>query len=227
MIKLIDLLHTMVLVPVTLLPIINPLSAAPVFTLTVSGDSLATRRLARQVAINCWFVLVVSLFIGTYVLDLFGISLPIVRIGGGLLVAMSGWRMLNRSDDDEVQLAVRRSSQQQVHLSEAEVVRRSFFPITFPLTTGPGTIAASIAIGAGLPRQPALFVANALAVTLGATLTVAVIYLVYRHAPALLAKLGEVGTLVMTRLLAFVLLCIGISIMWAGWAELNGIAVAP
>jgi multiple antibiotic resistance protein len=171
-------------------------------------------------------VLVASLFIGTYVLDLFGISLPIVRIGGGLLVAASGWRMLNRSDDDEVQLAVKRSSQR-TPLSEAEVMRRSFFPITFPLTTGPGTIAASIAIGAGLPRQPALFVANALAVTLGASLTVAVIYLVYRHAPALLAKLGEVGSLVMTRLLAFVLLCIGISIMWAGWAELNGIAPPP
>jgi multiple antibiotic resistance protein len=58
---------------------------------------------------------------------------------------------------------------------------------------------------------------------LGATLTVAVIYLVYRHAPALLARLGEVGSLVMTRLMAFVLLCIGIQILWTGWAELNGI----
>jgi len=223
MTKVIDLLHIMVLVPVTLLPIINPLGAAPVFTLTVGSDPLATRQLARQVSINCWFVLVVSLFVGTYVLDLFGISLPIVRIGGGLLLATSGWRMLNSSDDDDVQAAVERS--QRVALSRAEVVRRSFFPITFPLTTGPGTIAASIAIGAGLPRQPALFVVNALAVTLGASLTVAAIYLVYRNAPVLLARLGEVGTLVMTRLLAFVLLCIGISIMWTGWAELNGIAV--
>jgi len=223
MTKVIDLLHIMVLVPVTLLPIINPLGAAPVFTLTVGSDPLATRQLARQVSINCWFVLVVSLFVGTYVLDLFGISLPIVRIGGGLLLATSGWRMLNSSDDDDVQAAVERS--QRVALSRAEVVRRSFFPITFPLTTGPGTIAASIAIGAGLPRQPALFVVNALAVTLGASLTVAAIYLVYRNAPVLLARLGEVGTLVMTRLLAFVLLCIGISIMWTGWAELNGIVV--
>lgn len=223
MTKLIDLLHIMVLVPVTLLPIINPLSAAPVFTLTAGSEGAATRRLARQVAINCWFVLVASLFVGTYVLDLFGISLPIVRIGGGLLVAAMGWRMLDRSDDDEVQLAVKRTS---ARMSDAEVMRRSFFPITFPLTTGPGTIAASIAIGAGLPRQPALFVANALAVTLGASLTAATIYLVYRNAPALLAKLGEIGTLVMMRLSAFVLLCIGISMVWAGWAELNGIALA-
>ncbi|HEY2977459.1 MAG TPA: MarC family protein [Burkholderiaceae bacterium] len=216
-----DLLHTMVLVPVTLLPIINPLTAAPLFTMTAGGEPDAIRQLARQVATNCWFVLVGSLFVGTYVLDLFDISLPIVRIGGGLLVAASAWRMLNRSDDDGVQEAIKRS--QRRVLSDAEVVKRSFFPITFPLTTGPGTIAASIAIGAGMPRQPALYVANALAVVLGATLTAAVIYLVYRNAPALLARLGEVGTLVMTRLMAFVLLCIGISFMWTGWAELNGI----
>jgi multiple antibiotic resistance protein len=173
------------------------------------------------VAINCWFILVGSLLIGTYVLDLFGISLPIVRIGGGLLVAASGWRMLNHSDDDEVRAAVKR--RQASALSHAEVVKRSFFPLTFPLTTGPGTIAAAIAIGAGLPRQPALYVVGAVVAVLGATLTVAVIYLVYRHAARLMARIGEVGALVMTRLMAFALLCVGIQILWTGWAELNGI----
>ncbi len=217
-----EFLNAMVLVPVTLLPIINPLAGAPVFAMAAGDDRVATRQLARQVAINCWFVLVASLLVGTYVLELFGISLPIVRVGGGLLVAASGWRMLNTSNDDEVHAAVKRS--QSAALSRAEVVKRSFFPITFPLTTGPGTIAASIAIGAGLPRQPALYVVGALVVLLGAALTVAVIYLVYRNASRLMARLGEVGTLVMTRLMAFVLLCIGIDILWTGWAELNGIA---
>jgi multiple antibiotic resistance protein len=174
------------------------------------------------VALNCWFVLVISLLIGTYVLDLFGISIPIVRVGGGLLVAASGWRMLNRRDDDEVTSAVKRS--QRSDLAETEIVKRSFFPITFPLTTGPGTIAASIAIGAGLPRQPALYVVGALVAILGATVTVAVIYVVYRNAARLMERLGEVGALVMTRLMAFVLLCIGIEIIWTGWSELNGIA---
>ena len=159
------------------------------------------------------------MLIGTYVLELFGISLPIVRIGGGLLVAASGWRMLNHSDDDEVRAAVKR--EQARASSRADVVKRSFFPLTFPLTTGPGTIAAAIAIGAGLPRQPTLYVVGALVAVLGATLTVAVIYLVYRHAARLMARLGEVGALVMTRLMAFVLLCLGIQILWTGWVELN------
>lgn len=214
--------NALVLVPVTLLPIINPLAGAPLFAMAAGDDRVVTRQLARQVAINCWFVLVASLLVGTYVLELFGISLPIVRVGGGLLVAASGWRMLNTSNDDDVHAAVKRS--QSAALSRAEVVKHSFFPITFPLTTGPGTIAASIAIGAGLPRQPALYVVGALVVLLGAALTVAVIYLVYRNASRLMARLGEVGTLVMTRLMAFVLLCIGIDILWTGWAELNGIA---
>jgi multiple antibiotic resistance protein len=162
------------------------------------------------------------MLIGTYVLDLFGISIPIVRVGGGLLVAASGWRMLNSNEDDDVTSAVKRT--QRSDLTEAEIVKRSFFPITFPLTTGPGTIAASIAIGAGLPRQPALYVLGAFVAVAGATVTVAVIYLVYRNAARLMDRLGEVGALVMTRLMAFVLLCIGIEILWTGWSELNGIA---
>ena len=205
----------------TLLPIINPLSGAPVFTATAGHNPHVAQRLAKQVAINCWFVLVVSMLVGTYVLDIFGISLPIVRIGGGLLVAAAGWRMLNSQDDDSVRDAVVHS--QAPDLSEAEIVRRSFFPVTFPLTTGQGSIAAAIALGAKMPGTPALYVVGALVAVLGAAITAGVIYVVYKHAATLLAKLGEVGTLVMMRLVAFILLCIGIEIMWTGWAELNHI----
>src|SRR5262249_35163173 len=77
----IPLLKALVLVPITLLPIINPLSTAPVFIATVGADRDLAKRLARQVAINAWFVVVLSILIGTYVLDLFGISLPVVRVG--------------------------------------------------------------------------------------------------------------------------------------------------
>lgn len=212
-------LKALVIVPLTLLPIINPLSGAPVFTTTAGPHPQVAQRLAKQVAINCWFVLVVSMLVGTYVLEIFGISLPIVRIGGGLLVAASGWRMLNNQDDDSVRQAVAHS--QTADLSEAEIVRRSFFPITFPLTTGPGSIAAAIALGAKIPTTPTLYVVGALVAVLGAAITAGVIYVVYKHAASLLARLGEVGTLVMMRLVAFILLCIGIEIMWTGWAELN------
>jgi len=213
-------LKALVLVPVTLLPIINPLSTAPVFAATVGNNQSLAKRLARQVAINSWFVVVTSILIGTYVLAIFGISLPVVRLGGGLLVAATAWRMLHRTDDDEVHAA---AAEKASEMSYAEIVRRSFFPITFPLTTGPGTIAASIALGSQIPTTPVLYLAGAIVAAAGAVLVSAVLYLIFRNSARVLAWLGEIGMLVLMRLMAFILLCIGIQIMWNGWAELNGI----
>ena len=218
---LVTLLKSLVLVPVTLLPIINPLSTAPVFIASVGSDDRLAKHLARQVAINSWFVVVTSILIGTYVLALFGISLPVVRIGGGLLVAATAWRMLHRTADDDVHAA---AAEKASEMSRAEIMRRSFFPITFPLTTGPGTIAASIALGTQMPSRPVLFLAGAIVAAAGAAVTSAALYLIFRNSTRLVAWLGEVGMLVLTRLMAFILLCIGIQIMWTGWAELNGIA---
>jgi multiple antibiotic resistance protein len=218
---IVPFLQSLALVPITLLPIINPLTGAPVFVATAGHNRGVARRLARQVAVNAWFIILLSMLVGTYVLDLFGISLPIVRIGGGLLVAATAWRMLDRHEGDQVQAA---AAEEASALSDAEIMRRSFFPITFPLTTGPGTIAASIALGANLPRSPAMFVAGALVSAAGAALTALVVYLVYRNSARVLARLGPVGTLVMMRLFAFILLCIGIQFIWTGWAELNGLS---
>ena len=217
---LIPFLKAVVLMPATLLPIINPLSSAPVFVATVGNDRVLAQRLARQVAINSWFVVFGSVAIGTYVLQLFGISLPVVRLGGGLLVAATAWRMLHRAGGDDVQTAIAETA---VEMTEAEVVRRSFFPITFPLTTGPGTIAASIALGAKIPATPFLYIIATFAAAVGALLVSAVLYLVLKNSVAVVTRLGEVGMLVLTRLMAFILLCIGIEIMWTGWAELNSI----
>ncbi len=214
-------LKALIFVPMTLLPIINPLSTAPVFVATVGHDRDLAQRLARQIAINSWFVLVACMLIGTYVLALFGISLPVVRVAGGLLLAATGWRMLHRADDDEVRSA---ATEEACALSNYELVRRSFFPMTFPLTTGPGTIAASIALGAQIDRTaPVLYLAGAAIAAAGAAIVSLVLYYVFKNSTAVLKWLGDMGTLVMMRLMAFILLCIGIQIMWTGWAELNGL----
>ena len=213
-------LKALILIPVTLLPIINPLSTAPLFVATVGANRSITKPLARQVAINAWFVVVASMLVGTYVLAFFGVSLPVVRLGGGLLVAATAWRMLHRAEDDDVHAA---AAEEASTLSDVEIVRRSLFPITFPLTTGPGTIAASIALGAQIPATPVLYLAGAVVAAAGAALVSLVLYLVFRNSAALLDRLGAIGMLVMMRLMAFILLCIGIQIMWNGWAELNGV----
>jgi multiple antibiotic resistance protein len=213
-------LSALFLVPLTLLPIINPLSSAPVFVATAGRSEHVVRMLARQVAINSWFVLIGSMLVGSHVLALFGISLPIVRIGGGVLVCATAWRMLNRRDDDDVHVA---ATEEAVDLPEAEIVRRSFFPITFPLTTGPGTIATAIALGAQIPRTPVLYLVGVVVAVAGTAATALVLYYTFRHAGTVLNWLGPIGSLVMMRLIAFILLCIGIQIMWTGWVDLNSL----
>jgi multiple antibiotic resistance protein len=215
---LVPFLQSLALVPLTLLPIINPVGGAAIFVSTAGDDPRIVRMMARQVAVNGWIILVASMLIGTYVLDIFGISLPIVRIGGGLLVASYGWQLLHDNGTDAVQDAV---AQHAIEIPDTEIMRRSFSPLTFPLTVGPGCMSASIALGAKLPTTPMLYLEGATVAALGAAITVAVVYLCYRNASKLLRRLGDVGTLVMRRLMAFILLCIGIEIMWTGWAELN------
>jgi multiple antibiotic resistance protein len=215
---ILPILKALLLVPLTLLPIINPLSTAPVFVATVGRNHALAARLARQVAVNSWFVIVTAMLIGTYVLAIFGISLAIVRVGGGLLVASTAWRMLHRTDDDAVHA---KAAEETCEMTQADIVRRSFFPITFPLTTGPGTIAASIALGAQIPTTPALYLAGAVVAASGALLVSLALYLIFKNSMRVVTWLGEVGMLVMTRLMAFILLCIGLQIMWDGWAELN------
>jgi multiple antibiotic resistance protein len=213
-------LESLVLVPLTLLPIINPLGNAPIFNSTAGSDARVVGKFARKVAVNSWVVLMVSMLVGIYVLDFFGISLEIVRLGGGLMVAAMGWRALNSQGDDTVREAVAHRPQGP---SDREIAQQSFFPLTFPLTTGPGSISAAIALGVHLPRKPLQYLLGALVAALGAAATALAIYLCYRHSARVLAKLGEIGTIVIMRLFAFILLCIGIEIMWSGWAALNHI----
>jgi len=215
---LILFLKATLLVPVTLLPILDPFGNMPVFASLARSMTPATEiRLARQVAINCWVMLLGAMFIGAHVLSFFGISLPIVRIGGGILVAATGWRLLH----DEGQNAIRDEvATKDEAWSEEEFKLRSFYPISFPLTVGPGTIAASITLGANTPTRIVDWVISVGSAALGVTLTVLVIYLCYRYANRLLALLGSLGTMVVLRLSAFILMCIGIEILWNGLLDL-------
>jgi len=217
---LIIFLKAVILIPVTLLPILNPFGIAPVFAnLLGNVPRQIENRVARQVAINCWFLLVGAIFIGSHVLSFFGISLPIVRIGGGILVAVSGWRLLSENGQ-EASIPTQVAKTYDDELSNEELKARSFYPISFPLTVGPGTIAASITLGANTPARLVDWVMSIGSAALGSALTVLVVYLCYRSANKLVGLLGRLGTMVLLRLSAFILLCIGIQIFWSGFTGL-------
>lgn len=196
-----------------LFAIINPYGLAFVFldkTMSLSESERA--RVALRVAIYAFGVLLVSLFIGSQILNFFGISIPALRIAGGLVVAVSGWSMLHAPPPSHEGRATSTAN-------FATIRQMAFFPLTIPLTAGPGTIATAIAIGTNRPRGLDEFFSSAVAWFVVALAVAATIYHAYKRSSAMARLFGEEGTSVVTRLSAFLLLCVGVQIIITGVVE--------
>jgi multiple antibiotic resistance protein len=203
-----------------LIPIVNPLGGAPVFLAMTAGNDNATRNLlARQVAINSLILLLVSVFIGGFVLEFFGISVPVVQVAGGLLVSSMGWQLLTHGAAQPEPVA---------DASGADVVAtRAFYPLTLPLTVGPGTISVAITIGANHRTSITSYLIASIASIVGAVIVCATVYACYRNSRRLGQLLGKSGTAVVIRLTAFILVCIGVQIVWNGVVALLGTVGMP
>ncbi len=193
-----------------LLPIVDPLGGAPIYLAMITGLTPAERdRMAKLVSINSFFLLLVSILAGAYVLDFFGVSIPAVQVGGGFIVCFIAWSLLTSPNAPAV--ADRPSTSEVDPLSQ-----RAFYPITMPLTVGPGAISVAVTLGANPPRGIRPLLSTTLAHVLGVLITVVSIYLCYRYAERILRRLGTTGTNVLIRLSAFIMFCIGIQIVWNG-----------
>lgn len=196
-----------------LFAIINPYGLAFVFldkTMSLSESERA--RVALRVAIYAFAVLLVSLFIGSHILNFFGISIPALRIAGGLVVAVSGWSMLHAPPLSHETRATSTANFMTIR-------KTAFFPLTIPLTTGPGTIATAIAIGINQPGDLDKLFSSAVAWFVVALAVAATIYHAYKRSSAMARLFGEEGTSIVTRLSAFLLLCVGVQIIITGVAE--------
>ena len=208
--------ETLLLAVAALLPIVNPLGGAPIYLAkTADLSPEAHTELSRRVAVNCFMLLLVSTFIGAYVLDFFGLSIPAVQVAGGGVVCAIGWNLLNAPDQSPVAThdAVRAGT-------PTDLARRAFYPLTMPLTVGPGSISVAITLGANQPADVRSLIATSFGHIAGISIVVLIVFVCYRYADPILRKLGDVGTAIVTRLTAFILLCIGVQILWNGIAGL-------
>jgi multiple antibiotic resistance protein len=197
-----------------LFPIVNPLGGSPIFLAQTEGyPEDARRKLARQIAINSFVLLVASYFIGTYILEFFGISIPVVQVGGGLIVISTGWAMLKQGGGDE-----RRELQKS--MQPQDLYGQAFFPLTLPLTVGPGSISIAITLGANAARHHPVHVLAMAAALVAAALVAVSVYLCYAFADRLARILGATGMSVLLRLSSFLLVCIGVQIVWNGASTL-------
>jgi multiple antibiotic resistance protein len=211
-----ELVRTSLLIVGALFPIVNSPENLPVFLSLTSDLSSANRAvLSRKIALYGFVLLLVSVLIGTHILAFFGISLPVVQVGGGFVVIAAGWKLLNRPDDDGSAPVSPLKAQQASYLS-----RRAFYPLTLPLTVGPGSISVAIAVGASrLPGDAARWTLL-VAALVGCAFLAITIYLVYRFAEPIGRILGDTAMNIIIRLSSFILLCIGVQIMWNGVSAL-------
>lgn len=209
------LLKSTILVVTALFPIVNPLGSAPIFLSLTHFYGAAERRiLSRRIALNSVILIVVSYLIGTHILAFFGISLPVVQIGGGLVLTSAGWAMLKQKEEDPTKADVHRTVDMH-HLFE-----KAFYPLTLPLTVGPGSISVAITLGANESHGDHRILLSIIGAVIGALLIACSVYLCYAFADRLASALGPTAMNVIMRLSSFLLVCIGVQIIWNGLSAL-------
>ena len=205
------LLKETILLVAALFPIVNPLGSAAIFSSLVGGIEESVQQiLSRKIAIYSFVLLMVSILWGVEVLSFFGISIYAVQIGGGLIVTVTGWSLLNqkgsksRPDGDD----------------EGDILEHAFYPFTLPITVGPGSISVGITLGAHLMSgmgelafiSPRVLIPS----LIGAAVVCYLIYICYRYSRKVERLLGKTGTIVVMRMSSFILVCIGIQIILNG-----------
>jgi multiple antibiotic resistance protein len=210
---ILEVLRNLTLTFATLFPIVNPLGVAPIFlSLTSEYPDSIRKLLARKIAIYGFLLLGGSLAIGSAVLTFFGISLGIIQIAGGLVLANTGWTMLNQEGSDNP------AGPKTGTLEGA--MQHAFYPLTLPLAVGPGCISVTVAFGAHIRQQSTVahidYIPPFLGALVGMVLVCIALSLCFEHAGRLATFLGRSGTNIVVRLSAFLLLAMGVQIIWNG-----------
>jgi multiple antibiotic resistance protein len=198
-----------------LFSIVNPIGASLMFYNVTADRSHAERLvLARRIAVNSLWILLGSLWFGSYILTFFGVSIGALRVAGGLVVAVRAWALLMAPEAQH--------ERKQNDAASAEGRQDvAFFPLTMPFTTGPGSISVAIALASERPNDSGVWPFFG-GVTLAAIAIAALVWSLYASADRVLSRLGEAGATVVSRMAAFLLLCIGVQIVSTGAESLIG-----
>jgi multiple antibiotic resistance protein len=205
-----------------LLPLINPLGSALVFLGLVGRAPIDTyRTLARRIAINTVIFFAVIELIGSSLLGFFGISLPIMQVSGGIVIAMIGWSLLNQKESapnpEKTEAAVPAVTKAEID----ELQDKAFYPFTFPITAGPGCIVVMLTLSVHATQHTVSETVLAhVGLFIAAIVLSGSIYLCYAYAPKIARSISPSTAHGILRVVAFILLCIGVQIAWNGISEL-------
>ena len=218
-----------------LLPLINPIGSGLIFLSLVGAAPISVyHSLARRIAINTILFLAVIDLVGSAVLRFFGISLPIVQVSGGLVIAAIAWSLLNQDSAELSPEKTRAAAQMQASDPvqadgvSRNLLQKTFYPFTFPITAGPGCIVVMLTLSAQTPQRPISenLIAHA-GLLLAILLLCIAVYFSYAYAPRLAQRISPSTAHGILRVIAFILLCIGVQIAWNGLSALLATVIKP
>jgi multiple antibiotic resistance protein len=198
-----------------LFSIVNPVLSAVIFNqLTADRTHPQRLRLARRVGLYSFGLMMFALWVGSYVLNFFGITLGALKVAGGLVIAVGAWRLLHAPERREAE------KEQQLHqggrtAAAGDVGDIAFFPVTIPFTVGPGTISVCITLGANRPPGSGA-IPYLLSLSLAALAMAIIVWGLFSFADRIGPVIGRTATRAMTRLFALILLCLGVQIVASG-----------
>lgn len=206
-----DLLTYVAVVVAGLLPIANPFSTAPVFlAVTTNLDPESKYKLLKLTCIYMFSILVIFLLAGALILSFFGISVSSLRIAGGLIITVLGFRMLFPDTNKQKEEVT-------IHTYE-QAKSLAFTPLAMPMLSGPGSIAVIIGMAAQISENDTflLRMGGYAVVALGILITVMICWLVLRSSTRIIRFLGNTGIDALTRIMGFILICIGVEFVASG-----------
>ena len=207
-----------------LLPLINPIGSALIF-LGLVGDEPARvyHSLARRIAMATFFFLVVIEFLGSLLLNFFGISLPIIQLTGGLVIVATAWTLLFDKDSNSHAKGKRQEIGDSAPAEDEDLDGKVFYPFTFPLTAGPGSLAVMVTLSAHVAGNGlSVRVQDHVGIVLAVIALSVSVYLCYAYAPKLIKAISPATVHGLLRIIAFILMCIGVQIAWNGLSESVG-----
>src|SRR6202012_3333895 len=192
--------HTILIGFLSLFPAVNPVGSAFIVDPLLGNLSFPERKsAAKKVALYCFAICTVSALIGSWILRLFGLSIPIVQLAGGIMICQMGWKLLTSDDQVKGEKESARPDRR-----PGDIDNILFYPISFPMTTGAGTISVILTLAAHEEESNILnHLVNLSALFLAIVVICVIIYIFYSNAASLIHRLGPRGEQIVNKLSAF------------------------
>ncbi|HTQ27495.1 MAG TPA: MarC family protein [Puia sp.] len=208
-----SLLHLLFIGVIALFPVVNPIGSALMVNRYFKDLSRPEKKkTVMKITLYAFILCTVTLFAGHWILELFGLTIPVIQVAGGIMICKTGWDFLSGGKPSD-----QNTGGGNAVISKEDLQEKLFFPITFPITTGAGTMAVLFTLSAhGANDNFSNYLLNTAALMLSVTIICAMVYFLYMNTDTLLKYAGSNGEAIINRIVAFLTFCVGLQIAFTG-----------